>query len=50
VPILGMITSLGVMASLPRDTWIRLIGWMVIGIVIYFLYGRKKSKLRKSGS
>jgi APA family basic amino acid/polyamine antiporter len=50
VPILGMITSLGVMASLPRDTWIRLILWMAIGIVIYFTYGRKKSKLRKAGS
>lgn len=47
VPILGMLTSLGVMASLPRDTWIRLIGWMAIGIVIYFAYGRKKSKIRK---
>jgi APA family basic amino acid/polyamine antiporter len=50
VPILGMITSLGVMASLPRDTWIRLILWMAIGIVIYFTYGRKKSKLRKASS
>jgi APA family basic amino acid/polyamine antiporter len=45
-----MITSLGVMASLPRDTWIRLIGWMAVGIIIYFTYGRKKSKLRKLNS
>jgi basic amino acid/polyamine antiporter, APA family len=50
VPILGMVTSLGVMASLPRDTWMRLILWMAIGIVIYFLYGRKNSKIRKSNS
>lgn len=50
VPILGMITSLGVMASLPRDTWIRLIAWMVIGLVIYFTYGREKSKIRKLSS
>jgi APA family basic amino acid/polyamine antiporter len=50
VPILGMITSLGVMASLPRDTWIRLIAWMLIGIVIYFTYGRKKSKMRSVSS
>src|SRR4030043_668680 len=47
VPILGMITSLGVMASLPRDTWFRLIVWMVIGIVIYFTYGRRRSKIGK---
>lgn len=45
VPILGVITSLGVMATLPRDTWIRLIGWMAIGLVIYFLYGRHHSRL-----
>jgi APA family basic amino acid/polyamine antiporter len=50
VPILGMVTSLGVMASLPRDTWLRLIGWMAVGIIIYFTYGRKKSKIRKSNS
>jgi APA family basic amino acid/polyamine antiporter len=50
VPILGIITSLGVMASLPRDTWLRLIGWMVIGIVIYFTYSRKRSKIRNVNS
>ena len=50
VPILGMVTSLGVMASLPRDTWIRLILWMLIGIVIYFTYGRRRSKIGKLNS
>lgn len=45
VPILGILTSLGVMATLPGDTWLRLIIWMVIGIVIYFSYGIRKSKL-----
>ena len=33
------------MATLPRDTWIRLIVWMVIGLVIYFLYGAHHSVL-----
>lgn len=46
IPILGVLASLGVMATLPRDTWIRLILWMAIGIVIYFLYGRFHSKIR----
>ncbi|HTF18939.1 MAG TPA: amino acid permease [Chryseolinea sp.] len=45
VPILGIVSSLGVMATLPGDTWLRLIIWMAIGIVIYFAYGKRKSKL-----
>lgn len=46
VPILGILTSLGVMATLPGDTWIRLIIWMAIGIIIYFVYSRKNSILK----
>lgn len=45
VPILGVLSSLGVMATLPRDTWVRLILWMAIGIIIYFAYGRYHSKI-----
>jgi APA family basic amino acid/polyamine antiporter len=43
---LSAITSILLMASLPLDTWLRLIIWMVIGVVIYFVYGSKHSKLR----
>lgn len=42
---LSAITSLLLMASLPFDTWMRLIIWMVIGVVIYFAYGRSHSNL-----
>jgi APA family basic amino acid/polyamine antiporter len=45
VPILGVLSSLGVMATLPRDTWYRLILWMAIGIIIYFTYSRHHSKI-----
>ena len=45
---LSALTSILLMASLPLDTWLRLIIWMVIGIVIYFIYGRKHSKLRQN--
>jgi APA family basic amino acid/polyamine antiporter len=48
VPILGIATCALMMLSLPVDTWIRLIAWLAIGLVIYFVYGRKNSKLRKS--
>lgn len=47
VPILGMLICLGMMAFLPLDTWIRLLVWMAIGIVIYFVYSKNKSFLRK---
>jgi APA family basic amino acid/polyamine antiporter len=46
VPILGALVCFAQMAALPLDTWIRLIGWMLIGFVIYFTYGRKHSHAR----
>jgi APA family basic amino acid/polyamine antiporter len=42
---LGVLSSLALMAGLPLDTWLRLIVWMVIGLALYFGYGRKHSKL-----
>jgi APA family basic amino acid/polyamine antiporter len=36
---MGVISSLVLMITLPLDTWIRLIVWMLIGLVIYFCYG-----------
>lgn len=47
VPILGMLTSLALMAALPGDTWIRLAVWLAIGMVIYFTYGIKHSKVQQ---
>jgi APA family basic amino acid/polyamine antiporter len=46
VPILGMVVALYLMASLPARTWYRLIGWLIIGMFIYFFYGRKHSKVQ----
>src|SRR5690606_25741025 len=49
VPILAILICLYLMFSLPLDTWLRLIIWMAIGIVIYFAYGYRHSKIRKTG-
>jgi len=46
VPIASAIVSLLLMASLPRATWDRLVIWMAVGIALYFLYGRRHSRLR----
>jgi APA family basic amino acid/polyamine antiporter len=45
IPIAGIIICAAQMLALPYDTWLRLVIWFVIGLVIYFTYGIKKSKL-----
>lgn len=48
VPIMGIVVSLGLMAGLNGLTWIRLIVWLLIGMVIYFTYSVKHSHVRNS--
>jgi len=45
VPLAGIFTCLTLMFSLPAENWIRLIVWLLIGMVIYYFYGRKHSAL-----
>jgi APA family basic amino acid/polyamine antiporter len=47
VPIMGILTCFGLMLTLPADTWIRLLVWLLIGFAIYFGYSRKHSKLQQ---
>lgn len=52
-PVFWLVAPLGILScgylmySLPPDTWARLIIWLVIGLVIYFGYGRRHSRLEK---
>ena len=48
VPILSIIICGLMMYWLPGDTWLRLIIWMAIGLLIYFAYGKNHSKLARS--
>ena len=45
VPVAGVAVCVYLMTALPGESWIRLIIWMIIGVVFYFLYGKKNSVL-----
>ncbi len=40
----GVLSCLYLMSGLPLDTWLRLLIWMALGLVIYFLYGKNHSR------
>jgi basic amino acid/polyamine antiporter, APA family len=46
VPIMGIIVSLALMGGLNFLTWVRLFVWLAIGMIIYFTYGRRHSKVQ----
>lgn len=48
VPVLGMLTCLGMMAGLDGATWINFFVWLAIGLCIYFSYGKRHSVLHNS--
>ena len=50
VPIIGVVLCGALMLSLPLMTWARFGVWLVIGLVIYFLYGVHHSRLRREAS
>jgi len=47
VPIMGILCCFGLMMTLPGDTWLRLIVWLLLGFVIYFGYGKRNSILQR---
>jgi APA family basic amino acid/polyamine antiporter len=49
IPILGILSCIYLMLGLPGITWLRFGGWLICGMVIYFLYGYRKSRLRSRG-
>ena len=46
-PIMGIVISALMMFGLPLDTWIRLIVWLIIGMAVYFFYGRHHSRVQR---
>jgi APA family basic amino acid/polyamine antiporter len=49
VPLLGIASCVYLMKALPIDTWARLLVWLLLGFAIYFLYGKKHSRLNRAG-
>jgi APA family basic amino acid/polyamine antiporter len=47
VPALGILTCVYMMLSLPTDTWIRLGIWLVVGLLLYALFGYRHSRAAK---
>jgi APA family basic amino acid/polyamine antiporter len=46
LPGLGLLSCLGLIAYLPPTSWMRFFLWLVAGLVVYFAYGYRHSRLR----
>ncbi|MBC7936131.1 MAG: amino acid permease [Rhizobacter sp.] len=45
IPLMGVITCMYLLTGMSKSNWVWFIGWLVLGAIIYFLYGYRKSKL-----
>ncbi|HEY6890878.1 MAG TPA: amino acid permease [Solirubrobacter sp.] len=48
-PLIGCGLIIYLVTTLPGETWIRFVVWLVVGLVIYYVYGRKHSLLQIAG-
>lgn len=48
IPVLGLLTNFYLMAQLGITNWLRFLVWLAIGLILFFTYGIKHSKLRKN--
>ena len=47
---LGAVSAIFLMFGLPFDTWVRLLVWLVVGLVVYALYGMHYSRARNAAA
>jgi basic amino acid/polyamine antiporter, APA family len=50
IPVLGLLTNLYLMSELGITNWLRFVIWLAIGLLLYFTYGSKHSRLRNIGN
>ena len=48
LPIVSVLACVGLMASLAVETWLRFLAWLLLGLIVYFAYGMRHSKLGKA--
>jgi APA family basic amino acid/polyamine antiporter len=49
VSVMGVVFCFVMAATLDKLTWVRLVGWTIIGVIVYFGYGYSRSHLRRNG-
>ena len=50
LPIIGVAFAVYLMSDLPLTTWIRFVVWLALGLIIYWLYGYRNSRLRQEAA
>ncbi|MFD2245908.1 amino acid permease [Pontibacter ruber] len=50
IPVLGLLTNLYLMTELGITNWSRFLAWLFLGLIIYFAYGYRNSRLHKAES
>ncbi|NII28102.1 amino acid permease [Pseudoflavitalea sp. X16] len=45
IPLMGVTTCLYLLTGMTKSNWVWFLGWLAIGLIIYFMYGYRKSKL-----
>jgi basic amino acid/polyamine antiporter, APA family len=48
IPVLGLLSCLFLMTKLGHSNWLRFLIWLGVGLLIYFLYSRHRSKLNNT--
>ncbi len=48
IPIMGVLFCLYLMVEIPANSWLVFFGWMLLGLIVYFLYGYRNSRLRSN--
>lgn len=50
IPLMGLITCMYLLTGMTKSNWAWFLGWLLIGLVIYFIYGYKKSRLTQQSA